>query len=62
LGGDGGNGAVTTTRENYGVTQPDGGCGGQGGSVYFEATEKLNSLFDLRRAHFKGNPGKHGKG
>jgi len=39
---------------------PDGGNGGDGGAVYFRATEKLNSLYDLRRAHFLGNNGGHG--
>ena len=62
IGGDGGNGCIAFSRENYGNAIPDGGTGGDGGSVWFEATPKMNSLFDLRRAHFKGNPGKPGKG
>lgn len=41
---------------------PDGGTGGDGGSVYFKANSCVNSLHDLRRAHFKGNHGKHAKG
>ena len=40
---------------------PDGGCGGDGGAVYFRCSGRLSSLYDLRRAHFKGNSGKPGK-
>lgn len=40
---------------------PDGGSGGNGGDVYFRSTGRINSLYDLRRAHFKGNNGKSGK-
>ena len=42
--------------------QPDGGSGGQGGDVVFKASGRISSLHDLRRAHFKGNNGKQGKG
>lgn len=48
-------------RENYGFKLPDGGSGGDGGDVYFKATSRLNNLYELRRAHFKGNNGKPGK-
>lgn len=41
---------------------PDGGSGGNGGDVYFRATTRLSNLYELRRAHFKGNKGKNGKG
>ena len=41
---------------------PDGGSGGKGGDVYFRASQNISSLYSLRRAHFFGNPGKHGKG
>ena len=61
-GGAGGNGSVAFSRENYGPRVPDGGCGGHGGTVYFSATSRLTSLYELRRAHFKGNPGQRGKG
>ena len=40
---------------------PDGGSGGKGGGVYFRASSRLSNLYELRRAHFKGNPGKPGK-
>jgi len=61
-GGMGGNGCVSFKRENYGTKIPDGGSGGKGGDVYFKATSRLSNLYDLRRAHFKGNNGKPGKG
>ncbi len=41
---------------------PDGGSGGNGGDVYFQSSSRLHNLYDLRRAHFKGNNGKPGKG
>ena len=60
-GGTGGNGCVSYYRENYGFKVPDGGCGGDGGDVYFQSTTRLQNLYELRRAHFKGNQGKAGK-
>ena len=60
-GGNGGNGCISYQRENYGFKVPDGGCGGKGGDVYFKATSRLSNLYELRRAHFKGNNGKSGK-
>lgn len=62
IGGIGGNGCVSYERENYGFKLPDGGSGGDGGDVYFKSTSRLSSLYELRRAHFKGNNGKPGKG
>jgi len=41
---------------------PDGGHGGNGGDVSFKSSGRITSLHDLRRAHFKGNNGKLGKG
>jgi GTP-binding protein len=62
IGGMGGQGSVAISRENYGSPIPDGGSGGDGGSVWFYASGRITSLHDLRRAHFKGNNGKSGKG
>lgn len=61
-GGDGGHGCLSYLKENYAVRVADGGCGGRGGDLYFRATSRLSNLYDLRRAHFKGNNGKSGKG
>lgn len=47
--GKGGNGAVSFRHEIY-VDKggPDGGDGGKGGDVIFEATENVNTLIDFR--------------
>ncbi len=42
---------------------PDGGNGGRGGSIIFEATTNLQTLADLEyQRNIKGNDGSHGKG
>ena len=42
---------------------PDGGNGGRGGSIIFEATTNLQTLADLEyQRHIKGSDGSHGKG
>lgn len=61
--GDGGAGCVSFRREKYiEFGGPNGGDGGKGGNVYFEAVENLNTLIDFRyNQHFKAR-GQHGMG
>ena len=53
--GAGGPGAVSFRREKYvEYGGPDGGDGGKGGDIVFEAVPGLNTLIDFRYAqHFK---------
>jgi GTP-binding protein len=62
--GAGGPGAVSFRREKYvEYGGPDGGNGGKGGDVVFEAVAGLNTLIDFRYAqHFKAKRGGHGMG
>ncbi|MEQ1499697.1 MAG: GTPase ObgE, partial [Novosphingobium sp.] len=62
--GQGGPGAVAFRREMYvEYGGPDGGNGGKGGDIIFEAVPGLNTLIDFRYAqHFKAPRGNHGKG
>jgi GTP-binding protein len=62
--GKGGNGAVHFRREKYvPMGGPDGGDGGRGGSIYFEADPSLNSLLPfVRRRRYAASPGKDGGG
>jgi GTPase len=62
--GAGGPGAVSFRREKFvEYGGPDGGDGGKGGDIIFEAVEGLNTLIDFRYTqHFKAPRGKGGSG
>jgi len=62
--GAGGPGAVSFRREKYvEYGGPDGGYGGKGGDIIFEAVAGLNTLIDFRYAqHFKAQRGLPGAG
>jgi GTP-binding protein len=62
--GSGGPGAVSFRREKYiEYGGPDGGQGGKGGDIMFEAIPGLNTLIDFRYTqHFKAPRGKGGAG
>ncbi|MEM1364511.1 MAG: GTPase ObgE [Pseudomonadota bacterium] len=62
--GDGGAGSISFHREKYvQLGGPDGGDGGRGGDVTFEAVDNLNTLIGYRyKQHFKAPVGGHGMG
>lgn len=62
--GAGGPGAVSFRREKYvEYGGPDGGDGGKGGDIVFEAVAGLNTLIDFRYSqHFKAQRGGGGAG
>ncbi|WP_106640075.1 GTPase ObgE [Allosphingosinicella vermicomposti] len=62
--GSGGPGAVSFRREKFiEYGGPDGGNGGKGGDIVFEAVAGLNTLIDFRYTqHFKAPRGKGGAG
>jgi GTP-binding protein len=62
--GAGGPGAVSFRREKFvEFGGPDGGNGGEGGDVVFEAVPGLNTLIDFRYTqHFRAPRGKGGSG
>ena len=62
--GAGGPGAVSFRREKYiEYGGPNGGAGGKGGDIVFEAVAGLNTLIDFRYTqHFRAPRGKGGAG
>ncbi len=62
--GDGGDGVTAFRREKFvAFGGPDGGDGGRGGDIVFEAVENLNTLIDFRYAqHFRAKKGGNGSG
>lgn len=62
--GWGGDGAVSFRREKFvEYGGPDGGNGGRGGDLYFQAVSGLNTLIDFRyRQHFRAERGTNGMG
>ena len=62
--GAGGPGAVSFRREKFvEYGGPDGGDGGKGGDIIFEAVEGLNTLIDFRYTqHFRAQRGTSGAG
>ncbi|MCJ7777560.1 MAG: GTPase ObgE [Sedimentisphaerales bacterium] len=62
--GDGGHGCMSFRREKY-VPKggPDGGDGGKGGDVYFQAVENLDTLMDfMGKHHWYAENGSGGSG
>jgi GTP-binding protein len=62
--GDGGHGCVSFRREKF-IPKggPDGGDGGKGGDVYFQAVENLDTLLDFAgKHHWQARNGQPGSG
>ena len=62
--GDGGHGCVSFRREKF-IPKggPDGGDGGKGGDVYFQAVDNLDTLIDFAgKHHWKAQKGQPGSG
>jgi len=62
--GDGGHGCVSFRRERF-IPKggPDGGDGGRGGNVHFEAVENLDTLLDFAgKHHWQARNGQPGSG
>src|SRR6202789_3307982 len=62
--GDGGDGVVAFRREKFiEFGGPDGGNGGKGGDIIFQAEHNLNTLIDFRYTqHFRARKGGNGAG
>lgn len=64
FGGNGGNGSLSFRREKY-IPRggPDGGNGGKGGSIFFQADESINTLIDFHtKKIFRSQNGTNGSG
>ncbi|MBN2457254.1 MAG: GTPase ObgE [Sedimentisphaerales bacterium] len=62
--GDGGNGCLSFRHEKF-IPKggPDGGDGGKGGSVYFQAVRNMDTLIDLTgKHHWRAENGQAGSG
>src|ERR1041384_2622045 len=62
--GAGGNGCLSFRREKF-IPRggPDGGDGGRGGDIFFEARNDVHTLVDfLYHPLFRAHYGQHGKG
>ncbi|MBR1479484.1 MAG: GTPase ObgE [Alphaproteobacteria bacterium] len=62
--GNGGDGCLSFRREKFiEFGGPDGGAGGNGGSIYAVAVSDVNTLIDYRyQQHFKAKKGENGAG
>lgn len=62
--GDGGNGACSFRREKFiEFGGPNGGNGGKGADIIFQAVRNLNTLIDFRyQQHFRAKKGENGSG
>jgi GTP-binding protein len=62
--GNGGNGCMSLHREKFMPKGgPDGGDGGRGGHIYFEAVENLDTLIDFAgKHHWRAQNGQPGSG
>src|SRR5205823_14734002 len=62
--GDGGRGSMSFRREKFiEFGGPDGGDGGKGGDIVFEAADNLNTLIDYRyQQHCRARDGRGGAG
>lgn len=62
--GNGGHGAVSFRREKYiPAGGPDGGDGGRGGDIIFEADPGMKTLMDFRyKKHYRAQNGQNGAG
>ena len=61
--GDGGDGAVSFHREKYvAAGGPDGGDGGKGGDILFQADSNISTLADFRyKRKYNAEKGENGR-